>query len=41
MVQSLQAGNYAEKEISDMLTKLHKEGVLSVSRGRFSGVRVA
>lgn len=41
MVQSLQAGNYSEKEISDMLSKLHKEGLLKVSRGRFSDVRVA
>lgn len=41
LVQSLQAGNYSENEISDMLTKLHKEGLLNVSRGRFSDVRVA
>ena len=41
MVQSLQASGYSEKEISDMLTKLHREGLMVVSRGRFSDVRVA
>ena len=41
MVQSLQARGYSEEEISDMLAKLHKEGLLKVSRGRFSEVRVA
>jgi len=41
MVQSLQASGYTDPEISDMLTRLHKEGLLNVSRGRFSDVRVA
>ena len=41
VVQSLQAGGYNEAEISDILTKLHKENLLKVSRGRFSDVTVA
>ncbi|MGH8542351.1 MAG: hypothetical protein ACREX3_01615 [Gammaproteobacteria bacterium] len=41
MMQSLQASNYSEKKISGMLTKLHKEGLLKVSRGRFSDVRIS
>jgi hypothetical protein len=40
MVQALQANKYSEKEISDMLSKLNKEGLLEVGRGRFSDVRV-
>jgi hypothetical protein len=41
IVQSLQAADYSEDAISEMLTKLHKGGLLKVSRGRFSDVRVA
>ena len=41
MVQSLQASSYSEGEITDTLTKLHQEGLLNVSRDRFSDVRVA
>jgi hypothetical protein len=41
MVQSLQVNRYSEREISDMLSKLNKEGLLKVGRGRFSEVRIA
>lgn len=41
MVQSVQARGYSERDISDMIAKLHKEGLLKVSRGRFSEVSVA
>ncbi len=41
VIQAVQAGSYNEREISDMLSKLHKEGLLNVSRGRFSDVRIA
>lgn len=36
IVQPLQASGYSEKEISDMMAKLHKEGLLNVSRGRLA-----
>ena len=41
VVHSLKAAGYTERDIDDMLTKLHREGLLKVGRGRFSDVRVA
>lgn len=41
ITQAMQATGYTETEINDMLKKLHDEGLLKVSPGRYADVVVA
>ena len=41
VVQSMKAAGYTDFEVNEMLKKLHDEGLLKVSRGRFSDVSIA
>jgi hypothetical protein len=41
LVQEMQAAGYSRKEVDDMIRKLHKEGLLNVSRGKSSKIKIA
>ena len=41
VTQAMQAQSYTESEIHDMLKKLHDEGLLRVTRGRYADVSLA
>lgn len=41
LIQSLQAKNYSENLVDDMLKKLHKAGLVNCAVGKYSDVRIA